>query len=82
MSRRRVPKPKVLITWTRTTTAVSLRCTAAEDTKEDECLVPSMKVDTFTFQSVTWRREVDRPLGVSIDFDDKQRGSGGRRLRG
>ena len=37
---------------------------AAEDTKEDECPVP-------TFQWVTGRREVDRPLGVSIDFDDK-----------
>ena len=30
-----------------------------------------MKVDSFTFQWLTWRREVDRPLGVSIDFDDK-----------
>ena len=30
---------------------------AAEDTKEDEGLVPPMKMDTFTFQWVTWRRE-------------------------
>ena len=45
--------------------------TAAEVQQEDECVVPSMKVDSFTFQWVTWRREVDRPLGVSIDFDDK-----------
>ena len=29
-----------------------------------------MEVDTI-FHLVTWRREVDRLLGVSIDFDDK-----------
>ena len=30
-----------------------------------------MKMDPFTLQWVTWRREVDRQLGVSIDFDEK-----------
>ena len=44
---------------------------ASENTKEDEGLVPSMKMDTFTFQWVTWRREVYSQLGVSIDFDEE-----------
>ena len=43
----------------------------ADGRKENEGLVLSMKIDTFTFQWVTWRREVDRQLGVSIDFDEK-----------
>ena len=28
-------------------------------------------MDTFTLQWVTWRREVDRKQGISIDFDDQ-----------
>ena len=43
--------------------------------KENEELVPPtfppMKIDTFTFQWETWRREADRQLGVSVDFDKK-----------
>ena len=31
-----------------------------------------MKMDTFTSQQVTWRREADRQLGVLIDFDQKK----------
>ena len=31
----------------------------------------SMKLNTFTFQWVTWRKDVDCPVGVSLDFDDQ-----------
>ena len=48
---------------------------ADADAKEKDELVPLifplMEMDNFTFQWVTWRREVDRKLFVSIDFDEQ-----------
>uniref|UniRef100_A0A7S1F1M7 PDZ domain-containing protein n=1 Tax=Noctiluca scintillans TaxID=2966 RepID=A0A7S1F1M7_NOCSC len=32
---------------------------------------PPMGMDPFTFQWVTWRRETDRKLGISINFDEQ-----------
>ena len=42
----------------------------AADAKENGELVPPMKMDTFTFQLATWRRDVDRELEVSIDINE------------
>ena len=42
----------------------------AADAKENGELVPPMKMDTFTFQLATWRRDVDRELEVSIDVNE------------
>ena len=39
--------------------------------KAAEVTKAKTNVDTLTFQWVTWREEVGCPLGVSIDFDDK-----------
>ena len=47
----------------------------AADAKEQDELVPltfsPVKMDTFTFQWITWRKAVERKLGISIDFDEE-----------